>query len=82
MAGMRSMMKHKVEQENASSKNNDDARIVNGALFALRMEVKYSVPEPRSKNFQRCSKAEAHIFMSFQSKTHIGNSHQHCLEAH
>ena len=47
MAGMRSMMKHKVEQENASSKNNDDARIANGALFALRMEVKYSVHEPR-----------------------------------
>ena len=43
-------MKHKVEQENASSKNNDDARIVNGSPFALRTEVKYSVPEPEQKN--------------------------------
>ena len=54
MGGMQNMMKHKVEQENASIKNNDDARIVNGSLFALRTEVKYSVPEPKYKNFQRC----------------------------
>jgi len=44
MAGMRNMMKHKVEQENASSKNNNDARTMNGSPFALRTEVK---PEPK-----------------------------------
>jgi hypothetical protein len=48
---------------------------VNGSPFALRTEVKYSVPEPEQKNFSNATydtaKQMARTFMSSQSETHI-----------